>query len=186
MVYLQRWHGWCHMKQLPSRRVLYTPYNHAPCHFRQRHLRKVQVVTWFLGYLAQGHFRTNRTFTDTERLYVNLKLTDCVHGHHNWHGPMPFSINHSGTDSDSYSTSGSDNASHQNTSEKQTRNKNWLITQHNKWQTRQSQQPSSVLTFSLFNDWERSFQTDCLRYIQYKIKTQLIKSQVCLTQCHDA
>ena len=25
MVHLQRWHGWCRMKQLPSRRVLCTP-----------------------------------------------------------------------------------------------------------------------------------------------------------------
>ena len=41
MVYLQRWHGWCHMKLLPSRRVLCTPYNHAPCHFMQSHIRKV-------------------------------------------------------------------------------------------------------------------------------------------------
>ena len=39
MVYLQRWHGWCHMKLLPSRRVLCTPYNHAPCHFMQSHIR---------------------------------------------------------------------------------------------------------------------------------------------------
>ena len=41
MVYLQRWHGWCHMRLLPSRRVLCTPYNHAPCHFMQSHIRKV-------------------------------------------------------------------------------------------------------------------------------------------------
>ena len=40
-MYLQRWHGWCHMKLLPSRRVLRTPYNHAPCHFMQSHIRKV-------------------------------------------------------------------------------------------------------------------------------------------------
>ena len=25
-------HGWCHSKLLPSRRVLCTPYNHAPYH----------------------------------------------------------------------------------------------------------------------------------------------------------
>ena len=25
-------HGWCHVKLLPSRRVLWIPYNHAPCH----------------------------------------------------------------------------------------------------------------------------------------------------------
>ena len=29
------------MKLLPSRRVLCTPYNHAPCHFMQSHIRKV-------------------------------------------------------------------------------------------------------------------------------------------------
>ena len=40
-MYLQRWHGWCKMKLLPSRRVLCTPYNHAPCHFMQSHIRKV-------------------------------------------------------------------------------------------------------------------------------------------------
>ena len=43
MVYLQRWHGWYHMKLLPSGRVLCTPYNHAPCHFMQSHTRKVYV-----------------------------------------------------------------------------------------------------------------------------------------------
>ena len=43
MVHLQRWHGWCHMKLLPSGRVLCTPYNHAPCHFMQSHIRKVYV-----------------------------------------------------------------------------------------------------------------------------------------------
>ena len=54
MVYLQRWHGWCHMKLLPSRRVLCTPYNHAPCHFMQlSHIRKVHAclaVTCHLHY----------------------------------------------------------------------------------------------------------------------------------------
>ena len=39
-MYLQRWHGWCHMKLLPSQCVLCTPYNHAPCHFVQSHIRK--------------------------------------------------------------------------------------------------------------------------------------------------
>ena len=41
VVYLQRWPGWCHVKLLPCRRVLCTPYNHAPCHFMQSHIRKV-------------------------------------------------------------------------------------------------------------------------------------------------
>ena len=40
-MYLQRWHGWCHMKLLPSRRVLYT--THAPCHFMQSHILKVHA-----------------------------------------------------------------------------------------------------------------------------------------------
>ena len=43
MVYLQHWHGWCHMKQLPSQHVLCTPYNHAPCHFMQSHILKVHA-----------------------------------------------------------------------------------------------------------------------------------------------
>ena len=42
-MYLQRWHGWSHMKLLPSRRVLCTPYDHALCHFMQSHLRKVHT-----------------------------------------------------------------------------------------------------------------------------------------------
>ena len=44
VVYLQRWHGWCHknlLSESQSRRVLCTPYNHAPCHFMQSHIRKV-------------------------------------------------------------------------------------------------------------------------------------------------
>jgi len=52
-VYLQRWHGWCHKNLLPSRRVLSTPYNHAPCHFMQSHIRKVYAclaVTWHLRF----------------------------------------------------------------------------------------------------------------------------------------
>ena len=31
------------MKVLPSRRVLCTPYNHAPCHFMQSYIRRVHV-----------------------------------------------------------------------------------------------------------------------------------------------
>ena len=51
VVYLQRWHGWCHMKLLPSRRVLCTPYNHAPCHFMQSHIRKVHACSDVTGHL---------------------------------------------------------------------------------------------------------------------------------------
>ena len=35
------WHGWCHLNLLPSRSVLCTPYNQAPSHFMQSHIRKV-------------------------------------------------------------------------------------------------------------------------------------------------
>ena len=53
VVYLQRWHGWFHMKLLPSRRVLCTPYNRAPCQFMQSHIRNVHaclVVTYHLHF----------------------------------------------------------------------------------------------------------------------------------------
>ena len=52
-MYLQRWHGWCHMNLLPSRRVLCTPYNHAPCHFMQSHIRKVYAC---LAVTCHLHF----------------------------------------------------------------------------------------------------------------------------------
>ena len=57
MVDLQRWHGRCRMKLLPSRRVLCTPYNHAPCHFMQSHIRKVYAclaVTCHLHFWQNG------------------------------------------------------------------------------------------------------------------------------------
>ena len=56
VVYLQRWHGWCHMKLLPSRRVVCTPYNHAPCHFMQSHIRKVYAC---LAVTCHLHFWQN-------------------------------------------------------------------------------------------------------------------------------
>ena len=40
-MYLQRRHGWCHMKLLLSQHVLRTPYNHAPCRFMQSHICKM-------------------------------------------------------------------------------------------------------------------------------------------------
>ena len=55
-VYLQRWHGWCYMKLLPSRRVLCTPYKHAPCHFMQSHTRKVHAC---LAVTCHLHFWQN-------------------------------------------------------------------------------------------------------------------------------
>ena len=60
---LKRWHGWCRMKLLPSRRkfcvhhtVLCTPYNHAPCHFMQSHIRKVYAC---LAVSCHLHFWQN-------------------------------------------------------------------------------------------------------------------------------
>ena len=56
VMYLQRWHGWYHMKLLPSRRVLCTPYNHAPCHFMQSHIGKVHAC---LAVTCHLHFWQN-------------------------------------------------------------------------------------------------------------------------------
>ena len=53
VVYLQRWHGWCHMNLLPSRRILCPPYNHAPCHFMQSHICKVYAC---LAVTCHQHF----------------------------------------------------------------------------------------------------------------------------------
>ena len=44
------------MKLLPSRRVLCTPYNHAPCHFMQSHIRKVHA---YLAVTCHLHFWQN-------------------------------------------------------------------------------------------------------------------------------
>ena len=44
------------MKLLPSRRVLCTPYNHAPCHFMQSHIRKVYAC---LAVTCHQHFWQN-------------------------------------------------------------------------------------------------------------------------------
>ena len=51
VVYLQRWHSWCHMNLLPSRRVLCTPYNHVTsC---KSHMRKVYAC---LSVTCHLHF----------------------------------------------------------------------------------------------------------------------------------
>ena len=49
-------HGWCHSKLLPSKRNLCTPYNHAPCHFMQSHVRKVYAC---LAVTCHLHFWQN-------------------------------------------------------------------------------------------------------------------------------
>ena len=53
---VQCWHGWCHRKLLPSRRILCTPYNHAPCHFMQSHIHKVYAC---LAVACHLHFWQN-------------------------------------------------------------------------------------------------------------------------------
>ena len=59
VVYLQRWHGWWHMKLQPSRRKSCAhqwPYNHAPCHFMQSHICKVYSC---LAVTCHLHFWQN-------------------------------------------------------------------------------------------------------------------------------
>ena len=57
VVYLQHWHGWCHMKiLLLSRRVMCTLYNHAPCHFMQSYISKVHA---HLAVTCHPHFWQN-------------------------------------------------------------------------------------------------------------------------------
>ena len=47
---------WCHMELLPSRRVLCTPYNHAPRHSMENHKRKVHACLTVTCHL---HFWQN-------------------------------------------------------------------------------------------------------------------------------
>ena len=57
VVHLQRWHGWCHMELLPSRRKFCVPHNnHAPSHFMQNHIRKVHAC---LPVTCHLHFWQN-------------------------------------------------------------------------------------------------------------------------------
>ena len=54
-MYLQHWHGWWTAAILAQ--VLCTPYNHAPCHFMQHHIRKLYVclaVTCHLHFWQNG------------------------------------------------------------------------------------------------------------------------------------
>ena len=58
VMYLQHWHGWCHMKLLPCQRVLCTPYNHLPCHFMQSHTC-IHNVHACLAVICHLHFQPN-------------------------------------------------------------------------------------------------------------------------------
>ena len=74
-MYLRHCRGWCHMKLLPSRRVLCTPHHHAPCHFMQSHTSKVHAC---LAVTCHLHFWQN----DRDLLRataVTLSLLTC-HG----------------------------------------------------------------------------------------------------------
>ena len=53
--------AWCHMKLLPSRRVLCTRYNHAPCHFMQSHIGKVYACLAVTCHLRFG--QNDRSFS---------------------------------------------------------------------------------------------------------------------------
>ena len=94
VVYLQRWHGWCHMKLLPSRRVLCTPNNHAPCHFMQSHIREVYAC---LAVTCHLHFWQN----DQGLLVLLSELHSPEHwnqtNHHAFHSQQQCS-NYSGQD----------------------------------------------------------------------------------------
>ena len=58
VVYLQRWHGWCHMKLQPSRRKFCVHHTTmlSPCHIMQSHIRKVYACLAVTCYL---HFWQN-------------------------------------------------------------------------------------------------------------------------------
>ena len=56
MVYLKCRRGWYHIKLLLYPRVLCTPYNHAPCHFLESHIRKVHA---YLAVTCRLHFWQN-------------------------------------------------------------------------------------------------------------------------------
>ena len=59
VVYLQWWHGWCHVKLLPSQCIPCTPYNHAPCHFMQSHICIIRKVHAYLAVTCHLHFWQN-------------------------------------------------------------------------------------------------------------------------------
>ena len=78
MVYLQHWHGWSHMKLLPSGCILCTPHNHAPCHFMQSHICKVYAclaVTCHLHFWQndRGLLRATAVLWDMYLLLVVLR-----------------------------------------------------------------------------------------------------------------
>ena len=83
MVYLQCWHGWCYMKLLPSRRILCTPYNHAPCHFMQSHICKVLAylsVTCHLYFWQNDRGLVRATVVTLSTLAYTLVTNNCVAG----------------------------------------------------------------------------------------------------------
>ena len=90
MVYLQRWHGWCHTKLLLSWCILCAPYNHAPCHFMQSHIRKVHVclaATYHLHFWQNDQDLLHATAVpqggmDTERTHIQCPLTQTERIYH--------------------------------------------------------------------------------------------------------
>ena len=57
-MYVQRWPAWLvpHETAAVSAQILCTPYNHAPCHFMQSHIRKVYAC---LAVTCHLHFWQN-------------------------------------------------------------------------------------------------------------------------------
>ena len=71
-------HGWCHMKLLPSRRVLCTPYNHAPCHVTSLKATspevKLPAVKWVCSRESPGRPNPPRELahsTDSKSCYLH-------------------------------------------------------------------------------------------------------------------
>ena len=89
VVYLQCCHGLCHMKLLPSRRVLCTPYNHAPCHFMQNHIRKVYACLAVTSHLHvwQNGRGLLRVTAVTRNSLLSLVCHISVTGHVSVTGP---------------------------------------------------------------------------------------------------
>ena len=82
VVHLRCWHGWCHMKLLPSRHVLCTPYNHAPCHFMQN-VNTIQHIQSFgrdTTAQTQCYFDTDVCTCNRFSFYLLLQRD-----HHNMH-----------------------------------------------------------------------------------------------------
>ena len=76
-VYLRCWHCWCCMKLPPSWRVLYTPYNHAPCHFTARSHKGLQTQEPRTRPTQHYRHQQFQTFPTISTL-LKTRLTVCI------------------------------------------------------------------------------------------------------------